>query len=992
MARGRDTHRQAFVFVAVLVLVVFSGMAALVYEILWFRQLGLIFGNTVQAAATGLAAFMLGLAWGAHRASRWAPRTANPLRLFATLEAGIGLYALAVPAAMWLLHHVYVLAAQAIPEASAGLTMLRFVLALIILLTPTTLMGASLPVVAEAVLRRREQFGSRLGWLYGCNTAGATLGVLACGFVLVPVLGMRAANLLGATINLTVGACAWFLSRGAAGASAAPSAPDASDGDDASPSIVPLPSLLVVAALCGFLALAFETIWFRALVLIFGATTYSFTIMVAVFLVGIALGAGALGRLVDWPRHAAWTLAGGLAAGGLWTLLSVRLYDSAPELLLHMLVRHGFTWETMLLAKIAIAVAFLLPLAVLSGLSFTAVARLVRDRTASAGTALSAVFSANSLGSAAGAVIAGFAMLPALGLERSLLALGACGLLLALAVAWRLRTDPWPLRLGFAAVVLTAAGALRLHAGHWDPLLLSSGAYFNPRTHVRNGEVHLRDELRSLDLLFYQEGKTATVAVTRAPGGRLYYSSQGKVEADTTEPGMSLQRLQGHLPMLFHPNPRRVLNIGLGAGVTAGALTCYPDAEIDVVDIEPAATNVAAVWADFNHDLIRRGRFRLIANDGRNHLLVTKTRYDVITSDPFEPVMAGAASLYTVEHFRLARSRLAPGGLVAQFLPLYELSSEDVMTILRSFLKVFPRSAIFLTGVETVLIGLDDDAHLDFATVAAKFALPEVRDSLLEIGIDRPERMLELMVADLTRANVVMGGGKLHTDDHPIIEFSAPKSTLTYWVDQNLNVLLAHFEPIPEVYLAGLAPDVAASVRQAHEGMRTLLLGCIRRSRGDLRGSLTQLREAANQAPSNPIVETELVRTLSMLANEARGAGRTDEALAYDREILHLKPRDFSALHSMVSLLYDTAPEEAHEMLRQALAAYPDECLLLALRGRCRAQEGDVAGACDDLQAAVRGLPLRADLWDDYAAQLARAGRQADADAASAQAQAARNW
>jgi spermidine synthase len=804
---------------------------------------------------------------------------------------------------------------------------------------------------------------------------------------------MQASNRLAAAINLSVGASAWMLGRWTKREDAPMRAPTAKPEASLAPASEPRPvGLLAVAGVCGFLALAFETIWFRALVLVFGATTYSFTIMVAVFLVGIALGSGALGWLANQQRPATWVLAGSLTTVGLWTLMSLRLYDSTPELLLSFLVRLGFTWPALLLAKVALAGLLLLPLAVLSGLCFTALARLVRDRTASPGPALSAVFSVNSLGSATGAVIAGFVMLPMLGLEKSLLVLGIAGLLAGLAVAWRATGAPRPLRLAFTAAALVIAAGLRLGASPWDPLLLSSGAYFNPRTHVSGDQVVLREKLRSLQLLVYQEGKTATVSVTRTPGGRLHYSSQGKVEADTSEAGMSLQRLQGHLPMLLHPNPRRVLNIGLGAGVTAGALTCYPDAQVEVVDIEPAAVQVAAAWAGYNHDLIRRGRFRLRINDGRNHLLVTPTRYDVITSDPFEPVVAGAASLYTVEHFQLARSRLAPGGLVAQFLPLYELSSADVLTIMRSFLKVFPRSAIFFTGVETILVGLDDDAHLDFATVAAKFKLPEVRASLEEIGVDRPERVLEMMLADLTRESMPLMDGPTHTDDLPVIEYSAPRSCLSYFVDLNLQVLLMHCLPVPEVYLSGLKPEEAASVRLAHQGLQTLLQGCIRRSTGDLPGSLELIREAARQAPANPLVRTELARTLTLLADEARGTGRAQEAITLYREILQLNPKDFWGLHHLAMLLREKDSNRADQYLRQALAAYPNEPLLLALRGRWRGMDGDLAGACEDLQAATRQLPLRSDFWSDYAVCLEKAGRKPEAANAANRARAARNW
>jgi tetratricopeptide (TPR) repeat protein len=234
--------------------------------------------------------------------------------------------------------------------------------------------------------------------------------------------------------------------------------------------------------------------------------------------------------------------------------------------------------------------------------------------------------------------------------------------------------------------------------------------------------------------------------------------------------------------------------------------------------------------------------------------------------------------------------------------------------------------------------------------------------------------------------------GPLHTDNRPIIEYSAPKSALDYRVDLNLGVLLAHFQPVPEVYLKGMTPGDAAAIREAHEGLRTLLLGCIQRSTGDLRGSLELLRQAARQAPANPLVRTELTQTLGMLADEALSAGQKPEAEAWYREILGLEPRDYAALLQIVPLLRESQPEQAQEWLRLGLEAYPNDAQMLAMRGRYLGLNGDPVGASRDLQAALRVLPRRSDFWDDYAYYLGKAGRNAEAHVAAERAQAARAW
>lgn len=962
-----------------LALVFLSGFAALVYELLWFRQLGLVFGNTVQAAATVLTAFMVGLAWGAERARKWAGRVRNPLRLFAAVEAGIGLYALVAPAALAGVSAAYQGAALQAGLAAGWLTGLRLVLALAVLLVPTVLMGASMPVLCEAALRSRERFAARLGLIYGSNTAGATLGVLACGFVLVPQLGVRASNGLAAMVNLAVGAAAWWLARRAPARTEASTVSESSDRQG-----LRAGGLLAVAGLTGFLALAFETVWFRALVLVLGSTSHSFAVMVACFLLGLVLGSAGLGRLADRADRAAWALAISLAGMGIWTFVSRGLYEAAPEYLLRLLVRFDFNYEGMLLARAMLASVFLLPLATASGLAFTAVVRLIRDRMPSAGRAVGSAFSVNALGSAAGSAVAGFALLPAWGLERSLLLLGGAALVAGLAVLWRApEGSRWP-RLALASGSLGGAAGLIVLIPSWDPLLLSSGPYFSPRTHVVGDRVVLRESLASLELLFYREGTTATVAVTRLLDGRLHFSSDGKVEADTSPQSMVLQRMMGHLPMLLHPKPRRVLNIGLGAGVTAGALSCYPEAQLEIADIEPAVTHVAALWAERNHDLIRRGRHRLFVNDGRNHLLVTTNRYDVITSDPFEPVVAGAASLYTLEHFQLARSRLAPGGLMAQFLPLYELSREDLLMILRTFVRVFPRASVFFTGTDTILLGFAEGAEIRLATAAAKYAIPEVRASLAEIGMDRPERLLDMLVMDVEPGDAAVQEGWVNSDNHPFIEFSAPRSALNYHTDTNQKVLLDRFKDVPSAYLEGLAPEAIAEIRRGRDALRAVLEASLRRAHGDLRGTVELLARAARLAPGSPIIRNELGTSLGLLAAQAQQPG---EALALYQEALRVNPKDFWAFfHLEVRARAEQQPELAAESLRQALEAYPHSPMFLAMRGRQRGLAGDLEGACKDLEAALKALPRRADFWHIYADFLDRAGRESDAAAARARA------
>jgi tetratricopeptide (TPR) repeat protein len=403
-----------------------------------------------------------------------------------------------------------------------------------------------------------------------------------------------------------------------------------------------------------------------------------------------------------------------------------------------------------------------------------------------------------------------------------------------------------------------------------------------------------------------------------------------------------------------------------------------------VADIEPAVAEVAAFWAPRNHDLIKRGKFRLHINDGRNHLLVTTNRYDVITSDPFEPVVAGAANLYTVDHFELARSRLAPDGMMAQFLPLYELSREDLMMILRSFVRAFPRTSVFFTGSDTVLLGMTGNAEIDLRCAAAKMTTPEVAASLREIGINEPHRLLDMLVTDIKPGSALPGAGPVNTDEHPTIEFSAPRSALEYRADANQQVLLDQFDEIPSSYFAGLTAERAAEVRKGHAGLRCLLEASLCRSHGDLQRAAKALARAYEQAPASPIVRNEFSDSMVLLAAEAKAP---EEGLEICKQAVQVDPTDFWATYNLI-LRADQAkqPTVGDEYLRRGLELYPDAGLLIALRGKRAGTRGDVEAACGDYKRVVEKLPRCAEFWQDYACFLERAGKHRQADEAAARA------
>lgn len=952
--------------VIISILFFFSGLSALVYQLLWMRHLGFIFGNTIYASATVLTAFMGGLALGSHLFGRYAERLKNPLKCFAWLEWGVAAYALAMPLMFGGLRLVYRFAYRYISDDLFVLTPLRFLLAALILLLPTVLMGGTLPVIIRGLARGNQEFGKRLGWFYGINTLGAVAGIFACGFCLIPAVGLTWTNVIAVATDAISGTGAWLLAcRGSLPApEREPLRPRFRFRD------MPAASryAILAAMLCGFVSLALEVIWFRALILVFGSTTYSFTVMLGVFLLGISIGSLLVARVLDRLRDGLLPLLGAsLALIGICTLASLYFFDRGPDFLLRYLVAHQFSWEGMNRARFLISAAHLALPALLFGIAFTVATRLVRRDEPSSSGAVGMVYALNTLGAVAGSFAGGFFLLPLLGMERSLLVLGgimAGAGLLTLVVAGRRVA----LRVGSGLAAATLLLALLISPPSWNKALLASGAFFGPFNFVRDGKITLRATIMNDRLLHYEEALSSTVSVHLGSNEQKYFCVDGKTEADQSPRSMVLQRMIGHLPMLFHPAARNAVNIGLGAGVSFGALGQHPLDHLEVVEIEPAVQEAVRVWGRLNHNILDNPKSILTINDGRNHLFSTTNRYDVITADPFEPVMAGAAHLYTEDYFKLAHGRLNKGGIMGQYLPLYELSLDDYLSIVRSFVSVFPESALFFTGFDTILLGFESEMQLDAATLRRHFEIPAVKASLADIGFTTPEMLLGMFVADLSRQPEFATSGILNTDDRPYVEYAAPRSALQYTTDANQSALLHVFTPIPQEWLDGLEPEAAARLQAEHGAVRLMLESGVLRAQQNMEEAYARLLKAHEIAPENPVVKNELVAMMEGSAAALRAAGQRDESAKQYQIILKLDPDHFWAMHNLIDLgMIAGRNDFAQKVLDRALAVYPDSPLMLAQKGKFLYSSGQKIEGLALLQQAAEKHPDHLGMWQDLA-------------------------
>ncbi|MGD9906769.1 MAG: fused MFS/spermidine synthase [Vicinamibacterales bacterium] len=742
--------RSRSTFVALCLLFVCSGACGLTYQVLWLRLLSLVFGVTVYAASTVLAAFMAGLALGSLLAERLG-RRGHPLRAFAALEAGIAASALATPALLDAAGALYRPLTAAAGDSLSILTLARFLASFAVLIVPTMLMGATLPVLSRADLVRGS--GARLGTLYAVNTAGALGGALLTGYVLIGGLGMQRTFLLAAALNLTVAAVAWWLAGRAAVAVDPAAVPPPRDAVGAT--ALSANAVLAAMAISGLAALALEIVWFRILVQFLPATSYAFTTMLATVLGGIALGSAlasrALTRRRDWGRVLAVTI----AATSVVVLVSLAALGAT----------YAAGWRTSGLTQGSAAA--ILPAAILMGVAFP-IALALWSRPGEDGRTpprpIGTLYAANVVGGIVGAVIGGFALLPWLGSRGALIA--CAGLYLATGVWLLVATGR---RAVAAALVLVFVATARLVPDPFTAALV--------RRHGPGERIHWKEE-----------GVQTSVSIhTRAFRGRLMYLD-GLHQASDAPEMVRLHRLIGHLPMVLHPDPRRSLVVGLGGGATPGAVSQH-DTDVLVVELSDTVRKGAEFFRHVNYDLFARPNVRLRVDDGRNFLSLTDARFDVVTADLIQPIHAGAGNLYSREYFQLVRAAMADDGLVLQWIG--HRPATQYALIMRTFLDVFPHTTLWADG--QLMVGATRPLRLAREPFEAKRRRDVTRAALDEIGLDSFATLTSWYVAGPDELRRFVGDGPLLTDDRPLVEYhrSLPEGE-------------------PMVDLSGVRGDVAA--------------------------------------------------------------------------------------------------------------------------------------------------------------------------------------
>ncbi|MBH3387605.1 fused MFS/spermidine synthase [Pseudomonas putida] len=724
-----------------------SGGAALIYQVLWVKQLSLVVGVEVYAITAGISAFFAGLALGGLLFGRWADRLSQPLKLYAGLELAVAV--LAVAATLGLAQSAALFARL---EASVGL--LAWLLPFSLVGLPAFLMGGTLPVLVRALTPTDAQTGEAGGRLYAANTAGAICGTLLAAFVLLPLLGVTGAACVAGALNLLAALGAWC-GRGRDERSLPTS------GDTALPRTPQARLAIALYCLAGGVALGYEVVWTQSIVQFMSTRAFAFSVVLATYLAGLVLGSALYARRADRIRDPWGLFALLIAAAGLLALLQIAglgRWLVALQTLLESHVVHltGSQLAGMCARFAAAALCVVFVPTTLLGAAFPLALRLAVD-SGRVGRDVGAVIALNTLGGIIGVMLTGFVLVPELGLVRTLVGLACVAAAIGAVAAWRGHA----VHKGMRAGVLLVGGAT-----------LVTGV-LTPSERL----AQLLPGARSGELVFYREGRGGTVAVVNQQRqgqafNRLYI--QGVSNTGDAMPSLRYMRLQALVPLLIHRGePRSALVIGFGTGITAGAMLRYPGLEHPVVaELLPQVLAAAPLFSG-NYGAVNDPRLDIRLRDGRRELLRNEQRYDVITLEPPPPSAAGVVNLYSRDFYQLAASRLHEHGLVAQWLPLPTQNDEDTRALVRSFLDVFPHAALWTTEFhEMLLIGSATPMVLDVSRIRQRFEQPQVSAALAEVGISSVEAMLATRVTDRQGLERYAGDAQPVTDDRPRIEYA----------------------------------------------------------------------------------------------------------------------------------------------------------------------------------------------------------------------------
>jgi spermidine synthase len=928
-----------------------SGFAGLVYEVCWIRQGTLVFGSTTLSTSTVLAVFFAGLALGSFLFGRLSARLRHPLRSYAYVELAIAVLGLASLVLFPLADDIYGRLFRALGDGSTPLGLLRVLLVSAILLPAATGMGATLPLMCAAYASRAER-GSPVAVFYGVNTLGAAVGVLATGLFLIPTIGITQAIVLAAVANVLAATMAWRMRLPGLVPATKPHGP----GDQPTrrpprrPEEVPVPhsrvhspgfrfGISALFFLSGFVALAHEVLWTRFLALLVRNTVVTFTISLTVVLLGIVIGSLVVSRVVSPAGRSKRSLGGGQDA---WTFGALQILIGLYVLTLMLLPPAA--WQK-LGTGLGIYFLLLLPPAALSGASFPIAVRMVAEESSALGYEVGRMAALNIMGGIAGSLFAGFLGLPHWGIEAS--ARVTTGLSLAVGIAAWFLPGFLPMRPRHRARdTAVAVAALLL----WLAVPRALGTRIPQDFLAADGP-----------LVDFREGMLSNVAIVRSEDALQMMIDRWWQGQDRK----THQIMAAHVPMLLHPDPRTVLVVGVGTGQTASRFLYYPIRRLDVVDIEPVVFDL--IRPHFEHRWLDDPRVHLIREDGRNYVAHTDRKYDVISLEIGQVFRPGVASFYTHEFYARVLEKLAPGGVLCQFVPLPFLTFDQFRGVIATFFDVFPQATLWYNTSELLLIGGSDGPQtLGEARLGLLGGDARISDDLRyshwggpSHWLNQRRELLAMFLCGPRGLKALAQGAARYHDDRPVLEYATTGVHEGQTLDVVIAELLREFLDSPGVVLEGSVPA---------ESLRVIETARSRNLSNIAASALIRQASPLEADGRYPEIEALLQRALRInpgslsghrgLASVYQRMNRPMEAKEQYESALHIDPQDVPSLRGLGTWHLARADyAEARSAFQTVLALRPDDVDAHNNLGAALGSLGDLPGAAAQFKEALRLRP-----------------------------------
>lgn len=722
-----------------------SGLASLIYEVIWIKQFGLIFGTTVYAVSAVISIFMLGLGLGAYLFGKLADKIRKPILFYGLLELGIAIYGFLFPKIFLLAEKIVIMFYQFSFINNYEL-LVKIILTFLFLIIPTILMGGTFPLLSKYFINKKKIIGFKIGELYALNSYGGFVGVLLSAYILIPILGLQKSIFFAATINLIIGLLSIFLSKK-----------------------IPLIKLksyayeklklnkeaiyvLLIFFITGFVALSYETLWFRMLMPVLGLSVYSLAIMLASFLWGIATGSLFYSRRL-------------LKIKNNYCYLSLMLILTSLSSTIILLL---FYYELLFLEFtkyfiLSIPTFFL-------GIIFPLLNKIYISKIKFLGKKIGLGYLFNILGGIFGSLLTGFFLLKLLGLKNGILLMNLIIIITGLVLLIKLKFKRKKLLLMFTSILVI--------------ILIS--LFF------------VKIELNK-NIIFYEEGITLTAQV-KDYTSQLSLIINGKSLGSTGESDSKIQKLLAHLPLLIHNNPQSMLIIGLGTSMTTGSASLYKIPILETVEISPEVVRAANLFKEHNYDVMNNNHSKIIVDDARNYLLKTDNKYDVISAEPMDPYISGSGNILTREYFEIVNDSLNQNGIVAQWVPLYRMTQNNINTMLATFLEVFPEVTVWYSTSELVLLGSNEKLSIDYNLINKQLIKTNILSDLQIVNINSTEELLSHFLFGKDTVKELAENAVINTDDFPIIEYMSPKVSHFKTTNWNKKFLFSYKQAFSSQY------------------------------------------------------------------------------------------------------------------------------------------------------------------------------------------------